>query len=235
MPLELQARLLRVLEERQVTPLGAEETLSVNFQLLSASHRDLQELIAEGRFREDLYYRLAGVELRLPALRERTDRRELIRSLLVAEGGVEVALSAEAERLLMAHPWPGNVRQLRHVLRSACALADGDVVRLEHLPSLTRGAAAGCLPLLAVAEAAPELPAPILPASVAATAAAEEAATAEAVSRLNPILANERQVLIKLLEHHRWNVSNVAKALDVSRNTLYRKLHKLHIQISHAD
>jgi transcriptional regulator of acetoin/glycerol metabolism len=235
MPLELQARLLRVLEERQVTPLGAEETLSVNFQLLSASHRDLQELIAEGRFREDLYYRLAGVELRLPALRERTDRLELIRSLLVAEGGAEVALSAEAERLLMAHPWPGNVRQLRHVLRSACALADGDVVRLEHLPSLTRGAAAGCLPLLAVAEAAPELPAPILPASVAATAAAEEAATAEAVSRLNPILANERQVLIKLLEHHRWNVSNVAKALDVSRNTLYRKLHKLHIQISHAE
>ncbi|WP_442776456.1 helix-turn-helix domain-containing protein [Sphaerotilus montanus] len=68
-----------------------------------------------------------------------------------------------------------------------------------------------------------------------ASAAAEEAATAEAVSRLNPILANERQVLIKLLEHHRWNVSNVAKALDVSRNTLYRKLHKLHIQISHAE
>lgn len=76
------------------------------------------------------------------------------------------------------------------------------------------------------------LPAPILPEEIE-TAAELDAETEAAIARLNPILANERQVLLRLLEHHRWNVSNVAKALDVSRNTLYRKLHKLHIRISH--
>jgi transcriptional regulator of acetoin/glycerol metabolism len=246
MPLELQARLLRVLEERQVTPLGAEETLSVDFQLLSASHRDLAALVEQGRFREDLYYRLAGVELQLPPLRERADRADLIRHLLAAEGGPGTRLTLQAEQLLMSHPWPGNVRQLRHVLRSACALADGEPVGLEHLPSLMRGRSGGpeavpaslptsvsvALCAVAMPDEIAALPAPILPEEIE-TAAELDAETEAAIARLNPILANERQVLLRLLEHHRWNVSNVAKALDVSRNTLYRKLHKLHIRISH--
>jgi transcriptional regulator of acetoin/glycerol metabolism len=220
MPLDLQARLLRVLEERQVTPLGAEETHDVNFQLISASHRNLLLLVEEGRFREDLYYRLAGVELALPPLRERTDRRELIRSLLNAEGGTEASLTPEAERMLMEHPWPGNVRQLRHMLRSAAALADGQPIAPEHLPNLK-------------GTAVPLASAPLLASSTALEAQPESVAAE--LPKLNPIQANERQVLLQLLEQHRWNVSNVAKALDVSRNTLYRKLHKLHIQISHPE
>jgi transcriptional regulator of acetoin/glycerol metabolism len=240
MPLDLQARLLRVLEERQVTPLGSEEVVSVDFQLLSASHRNLLELVEQGRFREDLYYRLAGVELRLPALRERSDRAELMRQLLVAEGGPEARLSAEAERRLMAYPWPGNVRQLRHVLRSACALADGEPIRLEHLPAALQAATAAGLALagpaasaaasvLAVTAASFADAAPNLPAST--DSGAEE--VEEALLKLNPIQANERQMLLKMLEQHRWNVSSVAKAFDVSRNTLYRRLHKLHIRLSH--
>ena len=90
----------------------------------------------EGRFREDLYYRLAGIELQLPALRERSDKRELIHCVLAAEGGADARSAAEAERLLMEHPWPGNIRQLRHVLRTAAALADGKPITREHLPSL---------------------------------------------------------------------------------------------------
>jgi len=216
MALDLQARLLRVLDERQVTPLGGEESHAVDFQLISASHRHLPALVREGRFREDLYYRLAGIELQLPPLRERSDKRELIRSVLAEEGGHDAALSPPAEQLLMSHAWPGNVRQLRHVLRSAAALADGATILPAHLPSL---------------QAAPRQPA-----SPAAAAAAEDQASvaAPALPKLNPIQANERQVLLQLLEQHRWNVSNVAKSLDVSRNTLYRKLHKLHIAISHA-
>jgi len=220
MPLDLQARLLRVLDERQVTPLGTEETHAVNFQLISASHQHLPALVREGRFREDLYYRLAGIELQIPPLRERSDCHDLIVSVLAAEGGDDAKLSPEAESLLMQHPWPGNIRQLRHVLRTAAALADGKPITREHLPSL-------------LAVVAPTPPA----ASAAAPRVATESAATESEPpvKLNPIQANERQVLLRLLEQHRWNVSNVAKALDVSRNTLYRKLHKLHIEVSHPE
>jgi transcriptional regulator of acetoin/glycerol metabolism len=222
MPLELQARLLRVLDERQVTPLGGEETHEVDFQLLSASHRHLPALVREGRFREDLYYRLAGIELELPAMRDRSDKRELIRSVLASEAGAQASISPDAEQLLMDHPWPGNVRQLRHVLRSAAALADGAAIGLEHLPSL-----------MATPSATPGVSsAHQLPAEESAGTSVP-AAAATAAAKLNPIQANERLLLMQLLEQHRWNLSNVAKALDVSRNTLYRKLRKLHIDISH--
>jgi sigma-54 dependent transcriptional regulator, acetoin dehydrogenase operon transcriptional activator AcoR len=221
MPLELQARLLRVLDERQVTPLGTEEAYAVNFQLISASHQHLPSLVREGRFREDLYYRLAGIELQLPALRDRTDKRELLSAVLAAEAGPDSALSADAERLLLQHAWPGNIRQLRHVLRSAAALADGKVIAREHLPSLTADSASGAAPLAAAA--------------MAQGTGSETADDVPLQLKLNPIQANERMVLVQMLEQHRWNVSNVAKALDVSRNTLYRKLHKLHIQISHPE
>jgi len=224
MPIELQARLLRVLDERRVAPLGSEETHAVNFQLVSASHHHLPTLVREGRFREDLYYRLAGIEVQLPALRERSDKRALIRSVLAAEGGDDATLSADTERLLMEHAWPGNIRQLGHVLRTAAALADGKPITREHLPSMAvnlqpahaRQAAHGA-------------------ASIAAAPGDAHDDEKSAPLKLNPIQANERQVLSQMLEQHRWNVSNVAKALDVSRNTLYRKLHKLHIQISHPE
>ena len=244
MPLELQARLLRVLDERRVTPLGTEETHAVDFQLISASHSHLPSLVQEGRFREDLYYRLAGIELQLPTLRERSDRHELIRAVLAAEGGPAVSLSAEAERLLMEHPWPGNIRQLGHVLRSAVALADGRLITREHLPSLAvnlRPVLARqplpASPGLAGANADPHARASLDPASAAAANGVNGASGDNACIplKLNLIQTNERQVLLQMLEQHRWNVSNVSKALDVSRNTLYRKLHKLHIRISHPE
>ena len=230
MPLELQARLLRVLDERRVTPLGTEETQAVDFQLISASHRHLPALVREGRFREDLYYRLAGIEVQLPALRERSDKRELIRGVLATEGGADAILSPEAERLLMEHPWPGNIRQLGHVLRSAAALADGQPITREHLPSLAVNLQPHGRPLGHMDYAAQAV-------NVGGSDGAARAHADNAVCpvKLNPIQANERQVLLQMLEQHRWNVSNVAKALDVSRNTLYRKLHKLHVEISHPE
>ncbi|HEY4065440.1 MAG TPA: sigma-54-dependent Fis family transcriptional regulator [Burkholderiaceae bacterium] len=221
MPLDLQARLLRVLDERQVTPLGTEDVHPVDFQLISGSHQNLPELVRQGRFREDLYYRLAGIELELPALRDRSDRRELIHDMLKAEAGGAGSLTPEVERLLMDYPWPGNIRQLRHVLRSAAALADGQTITREHLPALILR------------------PVPLQPEPRSTGASTEPADGAEEEApwpvKLNPIQANERQVLLQMLEQHRWNVSNVAKALDVSRNTLYRKLHRLHIEVSHPE
>ena len=214
MPLSLQARLLRVLDERQITPLGSEDCIPVDFQLISASHRNLPERVAEGLFREDLYFRLSGLEVDLPPLRDRGDKRALIQAILDDEAGRAMRLAPEADALLMSHPWPGNLRQLRHVLRTATVLCDGDVLSLLHLP-----------PSLRVGLQ------PALERECGDDAAAEVAA--EETLALNPIQANERKVLLRLLEEHRWNVSNVAKTLDVSRNTLYRKLHKLHIPLSH--
>jgi transcriptional regulator of acetoin/glycerol metabolism len=204
MPLSLQARLLRVLDERLVTPLGSEDPVPVEFQLVSASHRHLPAQVAEGLFREDLYFRLCGLEVMLPPLRERTDRRELIGRILDEEAGRPMGLAPEVEALLMGHAWPGNLRQLRHVLRTAAVLCEGECLELAHLPPSMR------------------------PAGLATEPAADEAPS---LANLNPIEANERQVLLQLLEAQHWNVSHVAKALGVSRNTLYRKFHRLHIDL----
>ena len=207
MPLSLQARLLRVLDDRMVTPLGTDEARPVDFLLISASHRCLQDMVAEGSFREDLYYRLAGIELSLPALRDRSDRAELIGNLLRELGRTDGGVTPAAWDLLMGHPWPGNVRQLHHVLRSAVALSDGAPLTPEHLPSI--GGA------------------------TAATAVAGSSHD-EDVSTLSPELLKERQVLRDQLEAQRWNVSHVAKSLGISRNTLYRRMHKLCIPVTQS-
>lgn len=135
MPAHLQTRLLRVLAERELVPLGAATPVSLNVQLVCATHRDLPAMVAAGEFREDLYYRLNGLTVRLPALRDRADRAGLIRRVLQREAGDEpVELTAEAMERLVAYGWPGNVRQLINVLRCAVALADDGVIGLDCLP-----------------------------------------------------------------------------------------------------
>ncbi|CAB3793043.1 sigma-54-dependent Fis family transcriptional regulator [Paraburkholderia fynbosensis] len=219
MPLVLQARLLRVIEEHEVTPLGAETTVKVNFQLISASHRNLLELVHSGQFREDLYYRLKGVELNLPPLRERLDKLPLIHHLLANETDDPPELSPEAEHALLSYAWPGNIRQLRHVLQMAIALSDGQPIRCEDLPpEITQRAPGGDMPT----------------ALGLTTADMDAHLTDDAdISALNAIQLNERETVLSLLDEHRWNVSNVAKALGISRNTLYRKMRRLHIRLSH--
>src|SRR5579885_1373866 len=136
MPLALQSRLLRVLEEREVLPLGSEGAIAVDLHVLAASHRNLREMIARGTFREDLYYRLNGITLELPALCERTDKERLIQHALAAEtgNGRPAAIERDALQRLLAYSWPGNVRELRNVIRTALAICDGGVVRALDLP-----------------------------------------------------------------------------------------------------
>jgi transcriptional regulator of acetoin/glycerol metabolism len=203
--------LLRVLDERKVSPLGTEESHEVSFQLISASHGHLQELAQQGRFREDLYYRLAGIELDIPALRDRTDLGDLLRQILLEESGGECVLSAEAERILMAYAWPGNIRQLRHVMRSASALSDGHLIGREHLQSIA---------------AFIERP------SALVNDEADDDLENAPLAGLNPVQLGERAALLTLLIESRWNVSLVAKSLHTSRTTLYRKLHKLQIPVT---
>ena len=135
MPAHLQTRLLRVLAERELVPLGAATPVALDVQLVCATHRDLPAMVAAGEFREDLYYRLNGLTVRLPALRDRADRAALIRRVLGREAGDEqVELTAEAMERLADYRWPGNVRQLINVLRCAVALADDGVIGLDCLP-----------------------------------------------------------------------------------------------------
>ncbi|MGH8434324.1 MAG: sigma-54-dependent Fis family transcriptional regulator [Pseudomonas sp.] len=135
MPLSLQARLLRVLQERKVAPLGAGEELDIDVAVICATHRDLKQLVQEKSFREDLYYRVNGVSLRLPALRERDDIDGLIGAVLSKLGASHIRLDQELGELLANYDWPGNIRQLEMVLRATLAMREGAETELglEHL------------------------------------------------------------------------------------------------------
>ena len=123
MPLGLQTRLLRVLAEGEVAPLGAARRQAVDIQVICATHRDLAALVAAGGFREDLYYRLNGMVVSLPPLRERSDREELLDYLLAEEArGQRIQLDGEVRQGLLAYRWPGNVRQLENVIRRSLVL-----------------------------------------------------------------------------------------------------------------
>ncbi|MBW1245433.1 sigma-54-dependent Fis family transcriptional regulator [Pseudomonas tolaasii] len=138
MPFALQTRLLRVLEDRMVVPIGG-AAQAVDVRIISATHRNLLERIQAGSFREDLYYRLNGLEVGLPALRERADKAQLLDFLLEQEAaGQVITLDAAARQALLSYAWPGNVRQLRMVLRTLVALAEGGQVGLDDLPANVR-------------------------------------------------------------------------------------------------
>lgn len=148
MPLALQTRLLRVLEDRLVVPLGGEPQ-AVNVRIISATHRNLLERVADGSFREDLYYRLNGLEIALLPLRERSDKSQLLDFLLEEEaGGQTVILDAAARKALLDFAWPGNLRQLRNVLRTLAALCDDQRIGFDELPLAIRQSAS--VPALAL-------------------------------------------------------------------------------------
>jgi transcriptional regulator of acetoin/glycerol metabolism len=195
MPLALQTRLLRVLEDRQVVPIGGEPE-SVNVRIISATHRNLLERVQDGSFREDLYYRLNGLEVALPALRERSDKSQLLDYLLAEEArGETVLIDGPAREALLGFAWPGNVRQMRNVLRTLAALCDDGRIGLEDLPAMIRQVRQVVMPKIA-----------------------------EPCD--HPLEDAERLALLNALEHTRWHMTNTAEQLGVSRNTLYRKLRK---------
>ncbi len=212
MPPHLQARLLRVLQERKVSPLGSGREVEVDVTVVSATHKNLKDLIASGAFRDDLYYRLNGLVVRLPALRERTDFHAVLKKVLLAqEGGAQVSIAPDVMELLQAYHWPGNVRQLHNLLRTACAMVDDDrVIRMEHLPD----------------DFLDELRVPLRPAAfgmAAAPLSAAEAAGTEPAAGSPSLHDVTLQAMAQMLRLHKGNLSAAAKALGVSRNTIYRK------------
>src|SRR6202045_1371692 len=214
MPLMLQTRLLRVIEEREVVPLGSDQPIPVNLHVISATHRDILQMIQDGEFREDLYYRLNGITLHLPLLRDRGDKAELIRTLLQEENADQesIEIAEDAFRKLLDYSWPGNIRQLRNVLRTASALCRDGVIRLSNLPQEI---------LHTDASARPRAP---------ASAAANVEAAATPMNLPSAALRDaECAALLRELERMHWNISRTAQALGISRNTLYRKIHKHNI------
>jgi sigma-54 dependent transcriptional regulator, acetoin dehydrogenase operon transcriptional activator AcoR len=208
MPLALQTRLRRVLEEREIVPLGSETATKVDLHVIAASHRNLRDMIARGGFREDLYYRLNGITLELPALKDRADRERVIHRALAAEtgNGRPAAIEMDALQRLLEYPWPGNIRELRNVIRTALAICDGGVVRRIDLPREIRETHE-------VAES--------------------PADQASRTSTLSPLRVAERAALARIIEECRGNMTRTAAHLGISRNTLYRKMKRHGIPLPH--
>lgn len=201
----LQAKLLRVLQERQFCRVGGSRTLSSDFRLVTASHRDLEAMVKEGTFRGDLYFRLAVLELELPPLREREDDLWLLVDAFLQEFGSEDGLRVgpSARRTLSRYEWPGNVRELRNVLQRASVLCEENTIRLGDLPKRLIGEEPTREP------SAPQLP---------------------DLDALNMTLDDlERWAIVTTLERTGGHLTEAVRILGIGRTTLYRKLKKYKI------
>jgi two-component system response regulator PilR (NtrC family) len=203
LPLAMQVKLLRVIQEKSVRPIGANEETTVDVRILSATHKDLQQLVRDGEFREDLYYRINVIEVDVPPLRERgNDVLILANAILKRLGGtMGIAvpkLAADAEAALQAHSWPGNVRELENMLERAATLCDGGVISAADL-------------------------------SLRDSAAEIESNNVAEPDLGNTLKIVERDVIIKALEENRHNKTATAKALGLSLRALRYRIQKLGI------
>jgi transcriptional regulator with GAF, ATPase, and Fis domain len=209
-----QAKFLRVLQEREFQRLGGTRVLRTDARIVAATNRDLQKAIANGQFREDLFYRLNVFAIRLPALRDRRDDVLPLSEAFLKEigrglGRPPAGISRDARQLLLDYHWPGNVRELRNILERAAILCDGGLVAAEHLAISTMPAAAP-----APAVRPDVLPSPEAPRAAAATAPAGDLQTVE------------RAMIEQALQSARFNRSKAAKALGLTRHQLYLRMRK---------
>jgi len=228
LPLHMQVKLLRVIQEKTVRPVGEQREVPIDVRVLSATHKPLAELVRQGRFREDLYYRINVIELQVPALREHAeDIQELAASMLqrlAARSGVSTPrLSAEAQAALQTYAFPGNVRELENILERALALSAPGLIDVGDLQLRPASAA------LAPAGNAPSLP---VPGEVAgsAPAAAALAASAPAAALGDQLELMEREAIIRALEQTRYNKTAAARLLGMSFRALRYRVKKLGIE-----
>ncbi|GBC58976.1 two component, sigma54 specific, transcriptional regulator, Fis family [Stutzerimonas stutzeri] len=199
MPPAMQVKLLRAIQERTITRVGAENPFEVDVRLVCATHEDLHRLVEAGRFREDLYYRINVIHLRIPPLRERREDILWLARRFLAEqsgkrGGTPFALSATAERGLLAHPWPGNIRELKNAIERACILSERPQISPEAL----------------LGEAL----------QPALSGALDGETLAGHLERC------EKRYLEQALSLQQWRIGDTAEALGISRKTLWEKMKK---------
>jgi transcriptional regulator with PAS, ATPase and Fis domain len=211
LPMGLQSKLLRVLQERQIRRVGGTELVNVNTRVVSATNRDIRDAIVKGQFREELYYRINVIEIRLPPLRERAgDIPLLVHAFLRRYGQGRVqACDPEAMTALEAYRWPGNVRELQNVIERACALADGDAIMRPDLPDHVLGDGVG-------GNVSP------LPEDVKLDSS--ELPLKDAKEQWMGVL--EARYLRQLLERHDGNISAAAKTAGIDRKTFHRLVTK---------
>jgi two-component system, NtrC family, response regulator HydG len=228
LPAAVQAKLLRVLEEGEVQRVGSLEPRKIDVRLIAATNRDLRAEVAAGRFRNDLYYRLNIVEIKLPPLRDRREDVPYLTAAFVRNFSQRfnkplVGLTPGAERLLSDARWDGNVRQLRNVIERACILAEGDFVMESDL--------AGSMQELLMEPLVPPAPAPLLPPS--RLDALPNGSFGRPEGEPAPLVEVEREHIVRTLQQVRGNKAVAARLLGISRRAFYRQLerHGLHQRI----
>ena len=226
LPLPMQVKLLRAIQEKSIRPVGASAEVPVDVRILSATHKDLAALVADGRFRHDLYYRINVIELRVPPLRERGDDLQILAGTILArlsqtQHRPPPALGDDALAALRAYPFPGNVRELENILERALALADENVITVAdlRLPAATA----------VVATAAPPGERPPAPSAARdpRTLDPRESATSALPSFIEEI---ERAQIQQALVENRYNKTRAASALGITFRALRYKLKKLGIE-----
>jgi Nif-specific regulatory protein len=200
MPLPMQVKVLRAIQERQITRIGGERPIPVDFRLIAATHQDLKSQVEQGVFREDLYYRVNVIQIRVPALRERREdilwlAARFLDQAARAGDGRRLALTPAAERALLDHTWPGNVRELKHLLERARVLVTGSLLTPE----------------LLFGDASP-------------------ARAPRPLDTLGDFLAgHEREYILRALESQAWQIQETANLLGISRKNLWEKMKRLEI------
>ena len=198
LPVDLQAKLLRAIQEREIRPVGSTRRIPINVRILAATNRDLEQAVAQGTFRRDLYFRLNVLNLRIPPLRERRQDVPLLSAHFLERmykvTGQERSLSDDAMKALLAYDWPGNVRELENCLERACAFTTGPVIQLHDLPSSLHGAS-GILPV-----------------------------GGDGHAKILPMAELEKQTILTTITQLNGDKLMAARLLGIGKTTLYRKL-----------
>ena len=201
MPLAMQVKVLRAIQERQIVRVGGETPIPVTFRLMAATHQDLKALVEEGSFREDLYYRVNVIQIRVPPLRERREDILWLSARFLEQAGESGAgrrklLSPATERALLDYVWPGNVHELKHLLERACVLADGPLLT----PELLFGGDGGN--------------------------SATNSDSTPAATLGDHLALHERQYILRALDARAWQIQETANLLGISRKNLWEKMKK---------
>lgn len=198
LPVDLQAKLLRAIQEKEIRPVGSTKRSAINVRVLAATNRDLEQGVAQGTFRRDLYFRLNVLSLRIPSLRERRQDIPLLAGhfldRLSRSSGLERTLSDDALKVMLAYDWPGNVRELENCLERACALTTGAALNVHDLPTSIHSVP-GTLP-----------------------------ASGEASTKIVPIEQVEKQTILNTITQLNGDKLLAARLLGIGKTTLYRKL-----------